>query len=111
MKESTTWQSLLASILALILISTLTLSSCSLPFGNGGEGTEGEGTGNEGNEDDGKNQNQYINYTSEYLHARGDMGANTKLIAGKADIITDKRIIFTAGVTEFSGIRIGHGYT
>ena len=49
-------------------------------------------------------------YGDEYLHAAGDMGTDTKLVAGKADIITDKHLIFTAQVGSFNGLRIGHGY-
>ena len=118
MKESFRKRGLLASILlTLLIVSIFTFSSCNMPDNNGDGGDsgnvggDGDGAGNEGNEDDGKNKNQYVNYTSEYLQARGDMAPGAKLSAGRADIITDKHLIFTANITSFEAIRIGHGYT
>ena len=54
--------------------------------------------------------NTLIAYGPKYVHAAGSIGIDTKLTAGRADIITDKRIIFTADVTSFEGLRLGHGY-
>ena len=51
-----------------------------------------------------------IVYGDEYLQAYGDMGPSGKLVAGRADINTDKHLIFTAKVDSFSGLRLGHGY-
>ena len=84
-------------MLSLVLVASLICQvSCSLPDQGGGN--------------DGGAGNQSISYGAEYLHVSGDMGTNTRLTAGKADIITDKRLIFTADVTSFDGLRIGHGY-
>ena len=55
-------------------------------------------------------KNKPITYGDEYIFATGDMGASTKLVAGKADVITNKHLIFTAQVDSFSGLRVGHGY-
>lgn len=47
----------------------------------------------------------------EWLYTTGDMHLDTKLSVGKADIITDKHLVFKADITTFTGLRIGHGYT
>ena len=46
----------------------------------------------------------------EWLYTTGDMTSATKLSVGKADVITDKHLVFIADVTSFDGIRLGHGY-
>ena len=51
------------------------------------------------------------NYDNKYLEANGHMTEETKLVAGKADINTNKHLIFTADVYgSFVGLRVGHGY-
>ena len=108
MKKRYAKHNLLASILlVLILISTLCLSSCNQPpVNNNGS----EGTGNVG---DGENKDKEfgpISYGSEYLYTSGDISVDTRLSAGRSDIITDKHLVFTAGVKSFEGLRLGHGY-
>ena len=51
-----------------------------------------------------------IEYGPEYIHTSGNMGTTSKLVAGRADILGDKHLVFTAKVISFEGIRIGHGY-
>lgn len=46
----------------------------------------------------------------EWLYTTGDMTSATKLSVGKADVITDKHLVFIADITSFDGIRLGHGY-
>lgn len=56
------------------------------------------------------NASDSVQYGPEYLTAFGNMGADTTLCAGRADIITDKHLTFMAEVASFEGLRIGHGY-
>ena len=65
---------------------------------------------NDKSNENGDKEMELIAYGSEYLQTSGNMDVNTKLSAGKADIITDNHLIFTAGVESFAGLRLGHGY-
>ena len=110
---------LLISLMLMLAISftALGLTSCSFGKEQQGEGGNNGGTGNNGdngNSGNGENTNDVVipqvSYGTEYKQAMGDMNVNTKLAAGIADVITDKHLIFTAGVESFEGLRIGHGY-
>ena len=108
---------LVSLVLALALTMSLVLpclTSCELDLstlipglgsGNGeGEGDEGEGDGDVNLTID------PVAYGEEYRHTTGDMDVDTRFNLGKADVITDKHLVFQANITSFEGLRIGHGY-
>ena len=94
-------------IISLILILTLAIPVIGLTSCGDDDENETE-SGNDGSE--GNVIIPQVSYGTEYKQAMGDMNVNTKIAAGIADVITDKHLIFTAGVESFEGLRIGHGY-
>ena len=96
MKESfrIKWTKLCALTLAMMMAFTLSLTSLvscdfSSMLGNGDD----DGRDETGGEDDGEDEEEIFTiqpttYGDEYKHTMADMGADTRLSLGKADIIT-----------------------
>ena len=119
MKESfrIKWTKLCALMLAMLMAFTLSLTSLvSCDFSSMLGDSDDDGRDENGEvENDGEDEEkiftiQPTTYGDEYKHTMADMGADTRLSLGKADIITDKHLIFSANITSFEGVRVGHGY-
>lgn len=116
-KTISTLSLLLALIIALSSLASCTLNIPGLNLGSGGaqsgegEGSgSGDGEGGEEGEGDVVLTIEPVSYGEEYRHTTSDMGVDTKLNLGKADVITDKHLVFQANITSFEGLRLGHGY-
>ena len=117
----------LCALVLALLIALFSFTSCDLSSflgnrdngdadGNGETDDNGENTDDDGETDDnGEEEDELLRiepvvYGSEYKHTLGDMDVDTRLSLGKADVITDKHLIFSANITSFEGVRVGHGY-